>query len=80
MVGAVGTDANEATALSELRRAGVDLPAVRTVDGPTGLAMVTLAHDGESLIVVIPVADAATDVYAVEAASATITGASVCVR
>lgn len=79
MVGAVGTDANAATALSELRRAGVDLTAVRTVDGPTGLAVVTLADDGENSIVVIPGANAATDVPAVEAASATITGASVCV-
>ncbi|MCV2394213.1 ribokinase [Actinotalea sp. M2MS4P-6] len=79
MVGAVGTDPNADVALAELRRAGVDLAAVRRVEGPTGLAVVTLADDGENSIIVIPGANSTTDVAAVEAAASTIAGAAVCV-
>jgi len=58
MVGAVGTDAYAAVATGNLARAGVSLDAVRTVDGPTGLALITVSADGENSIIVIPGANA----------------------
>ncbi|NKY40197.1 ribokinase, partial [Cellulomonas septica] len=79
LVGAVGSDANAAVALSLLTSAGVDLTHVATVDGPTGLAVVTLADDGENTIVVVPGANAAVTPAAVDAAAAVLTGARVCV-
>lgn len=79
MVGAVGTDPNAAVALSLLGSAGVDLAHVATVDGPTGLAVVTLADDGENTIVVVPGANAAVTPSAVDAAHDVVTGARVCV-
>ncbi|WNV73623.1 ribokinase [Geodermatophilus sp. DSM 44513] len=59
LVGAVGSDPNAEAALVELRAAGVDLTAVAAVPGPTGLAVVTVAADGENTIVVVPGANAA---------------------
>lgn len=58
MVGAVGDDAYAAVATGNLARAGVSLDAVRTVDGPTGLALITVSADGENSIIVIPGANA----------------------
>jgi ribokinase len=53
MVGCVGRDPNAADVLAGLKEAGVDL-AVREVDGPTGVAIIFVADDGETQIVVIP--------------------------
>jgi ribokinase len=78
MVGAVGTDPGAEVALEHLRGAGGDLRAVRTVPGPTGLAVVTLAGDGENTIVVVPGANAAVLPDAVAAAGDVIGGARVC--
>ena len=78
MVGAVGADEYAATALSELARAGVDLTEVRHVDGPTGLAVITLAEDGENSVVVIAGANTTTDEAAVTAAGPLITAARGC--
>ena len=50
MVGAVGKDAHSAPALANLERAGVDLSAVRHLDGTTGLAMIGVDAGGENLI------------------------------
>lgn len=61
MVGAVGTDAHAEIALSGLTAAGVDLGALRTVDGPTGMAVVTVAADGENSIVVVDGANGSVD-------------------
>ena len=58
MVGAVGSDAYAAVATGNLAQAGVSLDAVRTVDGPTGLALITVSADGENSIIVIPGANA----------------------
>lgn len=58
MVGAVGSDAYAAVATGNLARAGVSLDAVRTVEGPTGLALITVSADGENSIIVIPGANA----------------------
>ncbi|WP_158372675.1 ribokinase [Cellulosimicrobium cellulans] len=79
MVGAVGEDANATTALSGLRDAGVDLTHVRTVDAPTGLAVVTLSDGGENTIVVVPGANAAVGERAVDEAADVVTDARVCV-
>ena len=79
MVGAVGDDATAEVALEHLRGACVDLAAVWTVPGPTGLAVVTVAADGENTIVVIAGANAAVTPEAVRAAAPVIRNARVCV-
>ncbi len=79
MVGAVGSDSHAEVAVRELRRAGVDLSRLRQVEGATGLAVVTLADDGENSIIVIPGANATTDAAAVDAAAEVVRGAAVCV-
>jgi len=52
LVGCVGTDAFAAPALALLAEAGVELGAVRRVPGPTGLATIAVAPDGQNQIVV----------------------------
>ena len=79
MVGAVGRDPYAQTALAELNAADVDLGRVAQVDGATGLAVVTVADDGENSIVVIPGANSSVTAEVVDDAAATITGALVCV-
>lgn len=79
MVGAVGQDANATTALAELVAAGADVRAVRTAPGPTGLAVVTLAADGENTIIVVPGANAEVSPAAVDAAADVIGAGTVCV-
>ncbi|MCV0424470.1 MAG: ribokinase [Roseibium sp.] len=51
MVGAVGRDAFSEPALTNLREAGVDLSAVRTLDGTTGLAFIGIDPSGENQII-----------------------------
>lgn len=68
MVGAVGTDLQAEAGLAGLREAGVDLGEVREVEGPTGLAIVTVAEDGENSIVVIAGANDTVDADRVQAA------------
>lgn len=77
MVGAVGSDAYAGPALKHLRCSGVDLSAVETVEGATGLAVVTVAADGENTIVVVPGANAAVDTDAVAAHSQAVAGADI---
>jgi ribokinase len=57
MVGCVGSDAFAAEALAGLDAAGVELD-VREVDGPTGVAVILVAGDGENQIAVVPGANA----------------------
>lgn len=64
-IGAVGEDEFADAAQAGLRAAGVDLAGLRTVEGPTGLAVVTVDGLGENSIVVIPGANAAVDAGAV---------------
>ncbi len=59
MVGAVGRDAFAAEALTLLRDGGVDLRAVREVEGPTGVALILVDRGGENVIAVIPGANGA---------------------
>jgi ribokinase len=54
MVGAVGSDRFAEAALTGLRRSGVDLARVRTVDGATGTALITVDAAGENTIIVSP--------------------------
>jgi ribokinase len=61
MIGAVGTDGQAEVALSALRSSGVDTSQVTEIEGPTGLAIVTVSEDGENTIVVVPGANAAMD-------------------
>lgn len=77
-VGAVGDDPAAPIALEHLRGAGVDLTAVRAVRGPTGLAVVTLAADGEN-IVVVPGANATVTPAVVAAAAPLLADTRVCV-
>lgn len=69
LVGAVGADADAATALGLLRGAGVDLRGVRTIeDAPTGLAIITVSQGGENTIVVVSGANAEVTAADLEAA------------
>ena len=79
MVGAVGSDVQAEAALSVLREAGVDLGHVAEIEGPTGLAIVTVAEDGENSIVVIAGANDAMDAGRVRAAAEVISAARIVV-
>jgi len=60
LVGAVGDDADGRHLLDELGRAGVDTTQVAVLPGqPSGLALITVDHDGENAIVVAPGANSA---------------------
>ena len=59
-VGAVGTDSFAEEALAGLVEAGCEL-VVRTVDGPTGVALIYVDDEGENVIVVAPGANAAVE-------------------
>ena len=79
LVGAVGTDAQAEVALSALREAGVELSHLAEVEGPTGLAIVTVAQDGENSIVVIAGANGAMGAQRVRAAGDAIAAARIVV-
>lgn len=79
LVGAVGTDAFAEAALAGLRAAGVDLRALAVVDGPTGLALVTVDAAGENSIVVVPGANARVDGPHVDAHREVVAAAAVVV-
>ncbi len=53
MVGAVGSDENASLALEELTREGVDLSKIVTSRQKTGIALISVAEDGENTIIVI---------------------------
>jgi ribokinase len=73
MIGCVGDDSFRDEALAGLVDAGVDLTRVRTVDGSTGVALVTVAADGENTIVVTPGANARLTADDVDVAGDTVT-------
>ncbi|MDV6373968.1 ribokinase [Deinococcus arenicola] len=58
LVGAVGKDAFSEVALSGLRRAGVNLSHLLTLDVSTGLALITVSDAGENAITVASGANA----------------------
>jgi ribokinase len=59
LIGAVGDDPFGATLRDGLRAGGVDAARVRTVAGPSGVALIAVGGDGENQIVVVPGANAA---------------------
>ncbi|TFD60937.1 ribokinase [Cryobacterium suzukii] len=79
MVGAVGRDSQADVATAILTDAGVDQSAVRTVDEPTGLALVSVDDDGENTIVVVPGANALMGAETVQASAGIIAAAAVVV-
>lgn len=79
LIGAVGKDPNAALAMALLKSSGVDLRAVRTVDGPTGVAIICVADGGENTIVVVPGANSSMNAEAVGSAAAQIADAAVVV-
>ncbi|WP_419907436.1 ribokinase [Hoeflea sp.] len=54
MVGAVGNDQFAAPSLELLVEAGIDIEAIRKVDGATGTALILVESSGENAIAVIP--------------------------
>jgi ribokinase len=58
LVGAVGRDGFAAAALEPLRRAGIDIRLVRTVEQPTGCAAIMVSSSGENMIAVASGANA----------------------
>jgi len=58
LVGCVGADPFAGEALPGLREAGVDTGRLRTVDAPTGVALILVDAAGENQIVVAPGANA----------------------
>lgn len=58
MAGAIGDDAASSVATSRLEAAGVDLSHVQRVEGPSGLAVVSVDAEGENSVVVVPGANA----------------------
>lgn len=79
MVSAVGRDAYAGPATAQLRSSGVDLRGVKEVDGSTGLAIITVADDGENSIIVIPGANATVDANYVDSQRAVIADADIVV-
>ena len=54
MIGAVGDDADGPWSRQQLSAAGVDVDGVRTVDAPTGVALIGVDAHGENQIIVCP--------------------------
>lgn len=79
MVGAVGDDANATPATAVLHEAGVDMGGVRTVPGPTGVAVVVVDAKGENSIIIIEGANGSVDAAAVAQQRDMVAGAEVVV-
>jgi ribokinase len=65
-VGAVGEDAFGAALRANLIDAGVDVTRLRTVPGPSGVALIAVDGEGENLIVVAPGANGTVDELSTE--------------
>lgn len=70
LLAAVGDDEAAGEALALLAADGVDLTGVRRVDGPTGVALITVDDGGENTIVVVPGANARLTIDPAELAGA----------
>jgi ribokinase len=75
MVGAVGDDVFGQALLDNLANAGVDTSAVERVPGPSGVAPILVADNGENSIVVVPGANGKVDCAAVDRHAALIRSA-----
>ena len=54
MIGMVGTDQFGPLLREGLRAAGVGIQAVESVEGPSGVATISVAHTGENAIIIVP--------------------------
>ncbi len=54
MIGAVGKDSNGKELSDKLKKEGVETSGIKSVDTPTGNAMITVDNDGSNTIVVYP--------------------------
>ena len=77
MIGAVGTDSYAEPACAIMRESGMSEEGITSVEGPTGLAVITVAADGENSIVVVPGANAAMSPELVDAHEELIAAASI---
>jgi ribokinase len=75
MVGNVGNDALGANLRSGLEDAGVNTKYVSTVEGPSGVALITTGSRGENNIVVVPGANGLLTPHLVEKAAPILEGA-----
>lgn len=75
LVGAVGEDAHAKDATNLLIDAGVDLNAVEISPKPTGLAIITVAADGENTVMVAPGANGDVGAGVVDKHAALVAGA-----
>lgn len=75
MIGRVGDDAFGTQLREHLRQLGVDVSAVRTSPGSSGVAVIVVASSGDNAIVVVPGANAAVSADDVDANLETIRGA-----
>ena len=73
-ISAVGADAFADLALELLKADGVDLSALKVVDGPTGIAMIFVDAAGENCIAVLPGANGMVTAADAEAALAGVSG------
>ena len=73
-ISAVGADAFADLALELLKADGVDLSALKVVDGPTGIAMIFVDAAGENCIAVLPGANGMVTAEDAEAALAGVSG------
>ena len=79
MVGCVGSDANGEMYKDTLRREGVSLEAIRTIEGETtGVAGITVDGNGENTIAIVPGANSALSVDVVSENRALLESAKVC--
>ncbi|WEK03969.1 MAG: ribokinase [Candidatus Devosia phytovorans] len=73
-VSAVGQDAFADLALDLLKKDGVDLSGLKTVDAPTGIAMIFVDAEGENVIAILPGANGKVTAADAEQALAKVTG------
>ena len=66
MIGAVGDDVFGQALLDNLARVGVDIAAVARVSGPSGVAPILVADNGENSIVVVAGANGKVDCAAID--------------
>jgi ribokinase len=77
MLGMVGEDVFGSALLDNLRSAGVDASAVQQAAGPSGVAPIAVADNGQNSIVVVPGANGKVDEAYIDAHSGTICGAGI---
>jgi len=77
LVGAIGNDAHADHATQLLIDAAVDLSSLEPLDAPTGLAVITVAADGENTVMVVPGANGEVGAGVVDKHAAVVSGADI---